>query len=240
VSTCTIFIPSYQAAATITGVIERIPKDMWERIPAVHVINDGSTDDTDAVVTALTERFPKVQLHSQPTNGGYGMAVRRGLKLSLATGGDYVVCLHADGQYPPEKLPDFLPYMEEHGVDVLQGSRHAGGTAREGGMPGYKILSGKVLTWMENRTFDLQMTDYHSGFILYSRKAVESIPFDTLSHYFEFDLEVIACARERGLVIHELAIPTHYGDEESHLNPIRYGLRCLRVMARYKLGRYRP
>ena len=84
------------------------------------------------------------------------------------------------------------------------------------------------------------MTDYHSGFMLYSRRAVEQIPFDELSHYFDFDLEVIASARARGLTVAELGIPTRYADEESHLNPIWYGLRCLRVMLRYRLGRYAP
>jgi len=84
-----------------------------------------------------------------------------------------------------------------HGVDVLQGSRHKEGTAREGGMPFYKILAGRVLTWLENKTFGLEMTDYHSGFMLYSRRAAREIRFETLSTYFDFDLEVIASARAR-------------------------------------------
>ena len=151
-----------------------------------------------------------------------------------------MVCLHADGQYPPEKLPEFIPFMAEHGIDVLQGSRHRDGTALQGGMPAYKVLAGRILTWLENRTFDLRMTDYHSGFLVYSRRAAESIPFAELSHYFDFDLEVIASARSRQLVVDELGIPTRYDAEDSHLNPIWYGLRCLRVMARYKLGRFRP
>ena len=236
----TIFIPSYQAAETIGAVIDRIPAEAWEGIQAVLVINDGSSDDTDAVVARIAETRPKVVLHSQPENRGYGAAVRRGLALSLETPCEYVVCLHADGQYPPEKLPEFVPYMKEHGVDVLQGSRHKAGTARAGGMPFYKVVAGHALTWLENRTFGLSMTDYHSGFMLYSRRAVERIPFAELSSYFDFDLEVIASARARGLRVDELGIPTRYADEASHLNPIWYGLRCLRVMVRFRLGRYAP
>jgi len=157
VATCTIFIPAYQAAGTLEAVIERIPDSLWASLCAVHVINDGSTDDTNAVVRRIAERHPKVVLHSEAENRGYGAAVRRGLRLALEDAAEYVICLHADGQYPPEKLPEFLPYMEEHGV--------------------------------ENKTFGLEMSDYHSG-----------------------------------------------ADEESHLNPIGYGLRCLRVMVRYRLG----
>lgn len=237
---CTIFIPAYEAAQTIEAVIDRIPAELWDSLCAVLVINDGSTDDTSGAVRRAAARYPKVVLHEQPVNGGYGVAVRRGLELALATPAAYVVCLHADGQYPPEKLPEFLAYMERNGVDVLQGSRHKLGTARAGGMPFYKVVAGRILTWLENKTFGLEMTDYHSGFMLYSRRAVEQIPFAELSYYFDFDLEVIASARARGLVVDELGIPTRYADEESHLNPIVYGLRCLRVMARYRLGRYRP
>jgi glycosyltransferase involved in cell wall biosynthesis len=240
VTSCSIFIPAYNAEATITEVVDRIPAKLWGSIVAVFVINDGSEDDTAGVVGRLCERYPKLRLVTRHPNRGYGAAVREGLRLCLESGADYVVCLHADGQYPPEKLTEFVPYMAERGVDILQGSRHKTGTARAGGMPFYKVIAGKILTWLENWTFGLRMTDYHSGFLLYSRKAVESIPFHRLSHYFEFDLEVIACARARGLVVDELGIPTRYGDEESHLNPILYGLRCLRVMLRYKLGRYHP
>lgn len=235
-----IFIPAYNAEKTLASVFERIPEDFWPSVARVFVINDGSADDTDGVARRLAARFPKTEVVTQPENRGYGAAVRKGLKLSLGTQADYVVCLHADGQYPPEKLPEFVPFMADHGVDVLQGSRHKEGTARSGGMPLYKVVAGRILTWLENRTFGLEMTDYHSGFMLYSRRAVEQIPFDELSTYFDFDLEVIASARARGLAVAELGIPTRYGDEESHLNPIWYGLRCLRVMVRYRLGRYAP
>lgn len=236
-----VFIPAYQAEKTLASVVERIPEAFWPSVHTVFVIDDGSSDDTSGVARRLALRFPKVRLVAQPGNRGYGAAVRRGLRLCLEeTDAEYVVCLHADGQYPPEKLPAFVTSMAENGVDVLQGSRHKEGTARAGGMPAYKILAGRVLTWLENRTFGLAMTDYHSGFMLYSRRAVREIPFEALSSYFDFDLEVIASARARGLVVDERGIPTRYGDEESHLNPVWYGLRCLRVMIRYRLGRYAP
>ena len=240
-SSVAIFIPSYNAAKTLPDVIERIPDSLWADIEAVFVINDGSADDTDEVVGRLTERWPKLRLVSRQPNRGYGAAVREGLRCCAEqTQADYVACLHADGQYPPEQIRSFMEFMESKGVDVCQGSRHKAGTALEGGMPKYKWLAGVILTWLENKTFGLQMTDYHSGFLLYSRKAAVSIPFEELSHYFDFDLEVIAAARARGLKVDELGIPTRYADEESHLNPIWYGLRCLRVMLRYRLGRYRP
>lgn len=233
-----IFIPAYNAANTVGGVLERIPADAWPSIVAVFVVNDGSTDNTTAAVTGLQGRFPKVVLHTFAQNSGYGAAVRQGLELCRDTAAEYIVCLHADGQYPPEKMPEFVHYMRENDVDILQGSRHKDGTALAGGMPLYKHVAGKLLTWMENRVFGLNLTDYHSGYMLYSRRAVEVLPIAQLSHSFDFDVEVIAAARRRGLRIDEQGIPTHYGDEESHLNPITYGFRVLLIMMRYMRGHY--
>jgi glycosyltransferase involved in cell wall biosynthesis len=233
-----IFIPAYNAAATLAAVIERIPMDLWDEIGTVAIIDDGSTDGTSAVVEGLMARFPKIRLHRFESNRGYGQAVRRGLGLCRESGCEYTACLHADGQYPPERLVAFLQHMRRYRVDILQGSRHKDGTARAGGMPRYKIAAGKALTWMENLCFGLDMTDYHSGFLMYSRNALRRIPFERLSGYFDFDLEVIATGRALGLHISELGIPTRYAGEKSHLNPVLYGLRVLRVMARYKLGKY--
>ncbi len=235
-----VFVPAYNAAKTVGWVLERIPQDAWDVIRTVFIVNDGSTDDTIATVTALTKIYPKVVLHSLPQNLGYGGAVRKGLELCLEVGTDYVVCLHADGQYPPEKMLEFVHYMRDHQVDVLQGSRHKDGTALQGGMPLYKHVAGKCLTWLENRIFGLRLTDYHSGYMLYSRKAVGMLPLAQLSQSFDFDVEVIAASRRRNLKIDERGIPTHYGDEESHLNPITYGLRVLHVLWRYVRGHYDP
>ena len=115
------------------------------------------------------------------------------------------------------------------GIDVLQGSRIASGTALSGGMPVYKYVSNRILTFFENIVFSLSMTDYHSGMLLYSRQALDSLPFGALSSSFDFDLEVIAVARSRGLSIAELPIPTRYAGEISHVNVYSYGLRVLRV-----------
>ena len=233
-----VFVPAYNAADTVPGVIARIPHNAWEIIESVHVIDDGSTDDTAKVAKALEQEYPKVHAHSLQKNHGYGEAVRQGMRRCLVSGADFVACLHADGQYPPEQLHEFVQQMHSRRIDVLQGSRHKGGSALAGGMPFYKYAAGKCLTWFENKVFGLHMTDYHSGFLVYSRRALLTVPIDRLSAYFDFDLEFIAWASRKGLVIDELAIPTRYAGEVSHLNPIRYGLRALGVMGKYLTRRY--
>lgn len=234
-----IFIPAYNAESTIEGVIARIPERLWESIGTVYLINDGSLDRTGLVIDEIAEKKSQCRTVHQSCNRGYGETVKQGIALCCGDGCRYAVCLHADGQYPPEVIEGFVTMMEEKGVDLLQGSRIASATALSGGMPRYKYIAGRVLTAVENRVFGLAMTDYHSGFLVYGRRTLDALRFEKFSGGFEFDVEVIASARAAGLVIEELPIPTHYGSETSYLNPVAYGLRVLQVVIRYRLGKYR-
>jgi glycosyltransferase involved in cell wall biosynthesis len=123
-----VFIPAYNAAATLPGVIQRVPPQAWSSIAAVFVINDGSEDSTAAIVERLQADHPQIQLVSFERNRGYGAAVREGLKRCRQQDADFAVCLHADGQYPPEKLMEFVRSMDDNRVDILQGSRLSKGT----------------------------------------------------------------------------------------------------------------
>jgi len=232
-----VVIPAYNAAGHIEGVLGRLEQLADFAMSRVIVVNDGSTDGTRERVAAARFTRAPLTLVDRAANGGYGAAMKDGLSAALQGGAELVACVHADGQYSPEALPRLAAALRERRLDLLQGSRILSGTARSGGMPLYKIAANAVLNRIENRTLGLCMTDYHSGYLLYGRRALE-LPFQTLSNSFDFDLEVIACARARGVSVGEEPIPTHYGDEVSHLEPITYGLRVLRVMWRYRRGRY--
>jgi len=239
-SSAGVFVPAYNAARHLEGVIERIPAAAWDMLRVVWIVNDGSTDATAEVAGRLGRSGRPVREWRFERNQGYGAVARKGLALCQTDGCDVAVCLHGDGQYPSEDLPRFVSAVREQGWDILQGSRIASGTALAGGMPLYKYLAGRALTALENAVFGLRMSDYHSGFLAYSRKAMETLPFERFSGSFDFDLEVIASARARGLNVGELPIPTRYADEVSHLNPLKYGMSVLGVMGRYLAGRYRP
>jgi glycosyltransferase involved in cell wall biosynthesis len=231
-----VVIPAYNAARTLAAVVARLPPLELARLI---VVNDGSQDATAAVARELGRGDARLLLIDRPRNGGYGAAMKDGLATARAAALETVVCLHADGQYAPEVLPALLEALRTRRLDLLQGSRIASGTALRGGMPCYKYVAGRALTRLENWTFALTLTDYHSGYLIYGERALERLPFSRLSDSFDFDLEVIASARATGLAVGEHPVPTHYGDEVSYLNPINYGLRALRVMARYRLGHYR-
>jgi glycosyltransferase involved in cell wall biosynthesis len=235
-----VVTPAYQAARHLPGVIERVLAARPPGLARIVVVDDGSRDETRAVAERLAAAHPEVAVVARPRNGGYGAAMKDGLEEARRAGAEVVACVHADGQYSPEVLPRLLEVMRARGLDLLQGSRIAGGMARAGGMPLYKRAGNAVLNVLENGALGLGMTDYHSGYLLYGRRVLEGLPFRRLSDSFDFDLEVIAAARAHGLSVGEAPIPTHYGDETSHLNPASYGLRVLRVLWRYHRGHYGP
>jgi hypothetical protein len=148
------------------------------------------------------------------------------------------ILLHSDGQYSPEKIPEILEQFDRDAADMVQGSRMLDGGALKGGMPFYKFVSNKALTAIENWAFGMRMAEYHSGYMAYSRKAIETIPWEKLSNSFDFDLEMLVLARVKGLRIAEVAIPTIYAGEKSHLNPIKYGFDVLKVVRDFRRGKY--
>jgi glycosyltransferase involved in cell wall biosynthesis len=232
-----VVIPAYQAARHLPDVLARVTSLTPLGLARVIVVDDGSRDGTTSVVQSAAGFGSLIQLVQRQKNGGYGAAMKDGLDAARELEPDVVACIHADGQYAPEALPSLAAALQRRGLDLLQGSRIASGTALSGGMPRYKYLANAALNLIENHTLDLAMTDYHSGYLVYGRRALQ-LPFQSLSNSFDFDLEVIASAKARGLAVGEAPVPTHYGDEVSHLNPFTYGLRVLRVMWNFRKGRY--
>ena len=231
-------MPAYQAGRHVARVLRRVLAVPGLELRRIVVVNDGSTDDTRARVASITDPRVPIELVDRPRNGGYGAAMKDGLAAARRSDPEIVACVHADGQYGPEALPGLIANLRARSLDLVQGSRVASGTALSGGMPLYKYLANAALNRIENWTLELGMTDYHSGYLVYGRRVLCAVPFDALSDSFDFDLEVIASARARGLEVGESPVPTHYGDEVSHLNPVSYGLRVLRVMWQYRRGAY--
>jgi glycosyltransferase involved in cell wall biosynthesis len=235
-----VVVPAYNAARHLPALVERIVTARPPGLDRIVIVDDGSTDDTGRVARALADDAPSIAVIARPRNGGYGAAMKDGLAFARARGADRAASVHADGQYAPEHLGDLLAALDARGLDLLQGSRIAGGRARAGGMPRYKLVGNWLLNKLERRVFAVPLSDFHSGYLVYGRRALAEIPFSRLSDSFDFDIEAIAAARARGLAVGEGPIPTHYGDEISHLNPLTYGLRVLRVMWRFKRGVYGP
>lgn len=233
-----IIIPAYNAQDTIEGVFARIPRGVRERVSRYVVVDDGSTDNTRRILTGLKKRLDTLTILMHEKNRGYGAAEKTLLAYALNHGCKVAVLLHADGQYSPEKIPELLDPFDREEADLVQGSRMAGGGAIRGGMPLYKFIGNKVLSGIESVVFGMGLSEYHSGYLLYSRRLLERIPFERLSDDFHFDLEMMVVAHIAGFRIKQVAIPTIYADEISHLNPVKYGFQVLRVVMRYVRGYY--
>jgi glycosyltransferase involved in cell wall biosynthesis len=233
-----VVMPAYEAERTVEDVLRRIPREAREMISKYVVVDDGSADGTRAALERAAGELPGLVILSHGRNRGYGAAMKTLLAYARDNGADAAVTLHADGQYAPERIPALLAPIAAGEAEIVQGSRMLGGGALEGGMPLYKYGANKALTALENRAFGLGLAEYHSGYMLYSRRALEAIPFERLRETFVFDLEMLVAARVLGLRVAELPIPTRYAGEVSHLRPLRYGLEVLGVVRRYRRGDY--
>lgn len=220
-----IFVPSFHAEDHIESVIDRIPRDLDERFDTeVCVFDDSSVDETVSVATQAFERlalpYPSRVL-SNPTNQGYGGNQKLGYHYALNAGFDVVVMLHGDGQYPPEDIAELASAALTHGAAF--GSRFGTkGGALAGGMPKYKFVGNRILTGLQNRMLNTELTEFHSGFRAYRADLLRTIPFALNSNDFHFDTEIFIQIARAGFTIGEISIDTHYGDEECRVDGMSY------------------
>ena len=235
----TVVIPAYKADKTLPEVLERIPGKVYDEISNIVIVEDGGTNHPQSVSNQLKQKYSKIEIIWHPTNRGYGAAQKTGFARALELGADVGVLLHADGQYAPEEMERLYQPLINEQADVVLGSRmHDRRSALKGGMPLYKLIANISLTQLENFCYGMKVSEYHSGYMLYSRKALETIPFQKLSDTFHFDGEMLFLSGKKNLRIADLPIPTHYGDEVSHLKPIEYGFDVLKIIARNFMGKY--
>ena len=233
-----VLIVAYNAQETLTKVLDRIPKDFVRRIDSILVCDDASTDETHNVgLEYKTKSQLPLTIVRHEVNLGYGGNQKTGYQWALEKNLDVVVLLHGDGQYAPEYLPQMVEPIVTGRADAVFGSRMISqGGARQGGMPLYKFVGNKILTFFQNRLAKVSLTEWHSGYRAYSIAALRKVNFLKNSDYFDFDSQIILQmigARQR---IIEIEIPTFYGDEISRVNGIKYGLKILLHTLKFRLS----
>lgn len=222
-----VFIVAYFAESTILRVLERIPALPGFDVEVL-IIDDGSTDATFALSDRLRRHNSyrhRLTVLANPVNQGYGGNQKLGYHYALEHGFDFVALVHGDGQYAPELLPDLLAPLVRGEADVVFGSRMlTPGGARRGGMPLYKWVGNRLLTWYQNRVLGARLSEFHSGYKVVSVPLLRRLPFDLNSNVFHFDTEIIIqFLRARARIV-ELPIPTFYGDEICRVPGLRYAL----------------
>ncbi len=224
-----IIIPAYNAESTLEQVFSRIPRRDYHRII---VVDDGSYDNTAEVA-----RKHGVELIRHEYNRGYGGAQKTGYRRALELGADITVLLHADAQYAPEEMPNLIKAVSDQNADIVLGSRVLGGKMLEGGMPLIRYIGNRLLTKIENIAFGTDITEFHTGYRVYTSRALKALNLEDYTDKFHFDSEILIEAKKKSLRIVEVPIGTTYAGERSYLDPLTYGIQVLLLILRYKLGR---
>jgi glycosyltransferase involved in cell wall biosynthesis len=227
-----VVLPAYCASSTIPAVVDEMPEGVADR---TLLIDDASPDDTAAVALAHG-----LDVLRHPVNLGYGGSQKSGYVRALLDGADVIVMVHADDQYDPALVPQMVRPILEGRADMVIGSRLLEDRAIAGGMPRWKWIGNRLLTKAENRVFDVDFSEYHTGYRAFSADLLRSIAFLRNSDGFVFDQQLFAQVIARGARVEEVAIPTRYFHEASSVGfatSVRYGLGTLAVLVRFRADR---
>ena len=227
-----VVMPAYNAEQTLEATVRELPDAVDERI----LVDDQSVDTTVAVARRLGLT---VEVHE--ANRGYGANQKTCYARALAAGADIVVMIHPDYQYSPLLVMALASMVAFGEYDIALGSRTLLGGARRGGMPFYKFLSNRALTWFQNLLTGAGLSEYHTGFRAFSRDVLLAIPFTHNSEDFVFDNQILAQAIFARARIGEISCPTRYFPEASSINFRRsctYGLGVLKTSMQFRLAKW--
>ena len=230
-----VVMPAYRAALTLERTYREIPFDL---VDDVILVDDASPDNTVDVARQLGIRH--VIRHDR--NKGYGGNQKTCYAKALELGADIVVMLHPDYQYTPMLLPAMISIIGNGLYPVVFASRILGKGALKGGMPMYKYIANRFLTFTQNLLMNQKLSEYHTGYRAFSGEVLRNLDFTHNSDDFIFDNEMIAQIFYKGFEIAEVTCPTKYFEEASSINFRRssiYGLGVLRTSVLYmftKLG----
>ena len=219
-------MPAYNAAKTIKKTYSDIPKDLNAE---VIVIDDASGDKTAEIAKKMG-----LKTFVHPNNLGYGGNQKTCYWEALKMKPDIVVMIHPDYQYDATLTKEMVRPIIDKRFDIMLGSRIR--TRKEvikGGMPWWKYFGNRFLTMAENLITGLNLSEYHTGFRAYNKKALKRIPFQRFSNDFVFDQEILISAVSFDFKIGEIPVPVRYFPEASSANfssSVRYGLETLKVL----------
>ncbi|MEQ8360392.1 MAG: glycosyltransferase family 2 protein [Cytophagales bacterium] len=226
-----VVMPAYNAAKTLQKTLEEVEKQL---VDEVVLVDDHSKDNT----AELAKELGIEHVIRHDNNKGYGGNQKTCYNRALEIGGDIIIMVHPDYQYTPLLIPAMTSIIGNDLFPVVFGSRILGKGALRGGMPIYKYIANRILTFFQNLLMNEKLGEYHTGYRAYSREVLESIDYNKLSDDFIFDNQIIAQIFNKKYQIGEITCPTKYFPEASSINIKRssiYGLGVIGVSIRYFL-----
>ena len=237
-----IYIIAFNHEEFIVNVLKRIPLNLSKKYEVEILINDDSSkDNTFDLSYRYTKNAPgnfKFTILYNPTNQGYGGNQKIGYHYAIKHNFDFVALLHGDGQYAPEYLEKLIDPLSQNNIDAVFGSRMiTKGAALKGGMPLYKFIGNKVITFFQNFMLSTNFSEFHSGYRAYRVSSLQKIPFYLNSNYYPFDTEIIIQFIISKLKIVEIPIPTYYGFE-FHAIHIKYAIQVCLITLKAKIQKF--
>lgn len=229
-----VVLPAYNAGKTLEKTFNEIPFDIVDEIV---LVDDVSKDNTIEVAEKLGIRHIIKHDH----NKGYGGNQKSCYNKAIEIDADIIVMLHPDYQYTPKLIPSICNIIANDLYPVVLGSRILGKGALRGGMPYYKYIFNRILTFTENLVINEKLSEYHTGYRAFSKDVLLNIKYQKNDDDFIFDNEMLSQIFMKGYEIAEITCPTKYFEEASSINftrSLKYGLGVLRVSLIYRLHKW--
>lgn len=229
-----VVMPAYNAEKTLRMTYDEVMDQGV--VDLVIIVDDLSSDRTVEIASSL----PGTIVFRHQKNKGYGGNQKSCYRLALENGADIVIMVHPDYQYTPKLIPAMVSVIGNGLYHCVLGSRILGGGALKGGMPLWRYVSNRFLTFCGNVLLRAKLSEYHTGYRAFSRELLEKIPFDRNSDDFVFDNQILAQIIWLDYTIAEISCPTKYFAEASSINffrSVQYGVECLKTAWLYRLAK---
>ena len=227
-------MPAYNAEKTLLKTYEEVMAQGI--VDMVILVDDASPDNTAKVASSL----PRTKVFVHERNLGYGGNQKTCYRMALEEGADVVIMVHPDYQYTPKLIPAMASLIGNGLYHCVLGSRILGGYALKGGMPPWKYIANRFLTFVENILIGAKLSEYHTGYRAFSRELLLRLPLKNNSDDFVFDNQMMAQIVWFGYTVAEVSCPTKYFAEASSINlsrSIEYGVGCLKTACAFRLAK---
>src|SRR5882724_644919 len=228
-----VVMPAYNAARSLRQTYSEVP---LEFVDEVILVDDGSSDPT---VTLSKELGLVTFLHKE--NFGYGRNQKTCYREALKRGADIVVMLHPDYQYSPKLILSLAGLIAYGEYPLALASRILGVGALKGGMPLYKYIANRFLTFFQNVLMKYKLSEYHTGYRAFSRTVLDSLPLEANTDDFAFDNQMLAQIIFFGYRMGEVSCPTRYFPEASSISfarSVKYGFGVLATSIQFRLQKW--
>ena len=220
-----VIVPAHNEAENLPSTLSRMPKGLVANMRII-VVDDGSTDGS----AEIARRYGADVVVSHPTNLGLGAALRTGMSAARDMDARAAVYIDADGEYPPEQIPDVLKSIEAGDADYVLGSRYLGTRERQ---PVLRSIANVLFTGLLCVASGRRITDGQTGFRAFSRRALECAE---IIHDYNYAQVLTLDLLKKGMRMQEVPISYRFRTKGKSFISVKYLWRVPVAMLREMLS----